>query len=151
MYVIYKIPIVLNIWFEHFLSHKYTTVIKNWYIFWTAQFPLRLYLSGDLQKSRMCNAVVFTYVYLMCQSLKFTTSLSLLQEQDLRYLVEKIWSRQSILSAWEDIFDLVLSRWDKHQEWSPWNCILLTKDEAAAHDRLVDLEEVRGGSSWSLC
>lgn len=99
----------------------------------------------------MCNAVVFTYMYLTCQSLKFTTSLSLLQEQDLRYLVEKIWSRQSILSAWEDIFDLVLSRWDKHQEWSPWNCILLTKDEAAAHDRLVDLEEVRGGSSWSLC
>lgn len=48
------------------------------------------------------------------------------------------------MSAWEDIFDLVLSRWDKHQEWSPWNCILLTKDEAAAHDRLVDLEEVRG-------
>lgn len=81
----------------------------------------------------------------------YGTSLSLLQEQDLRYLVEKIWSRQSILSAWEDIFDLVLSRWDKHQEWSPWNCILLTKDEAAAHDRLVDLEEVRGGSSWSLC
>lgn len=71
-------------------------------------------------------------------------SLPRLQEQDLRYLVEKIWSRQSILSAWEDIFDLVLSRWDKHQEWSPWNCILLTKDEAAAHDRLVDLEEVRG-------
>ena len=64
------------------------------------------------------------------------------QEQDLRYLVEKIWSRQSILSAWEDIFDLVLSRWDKHQEWSPWNCILLTKDEAAAHDRLVDIDEV---------
>lgn len=75
MYVIYKIPIVLNIWFEHFLSHKYTTVIKNWYIFWTAQFPQRLYLSGDLQKSRMCNAVVFTYMYLTCQSLKFTTVL----------------------------------------------------------------------------
>ena len=56
--------------------------------------------------------------------------------------MEKIWSRQSILSAWEDIFDLVLSRWDKHQEWSPWNCILLTKDEAAAHDRLVDIDEV---------
>lgn len=44
MYVIYKLPIVLNIWFEHFLSHKYTTVIKNWYIFWTAQFPQRLSL-----------------------------------------------------------------------------------------------------------
>lgn len=65
-----------------------------------------------------------------------------LQEQDLRYLVEKIWSGQSILSAWEDLYDLTFVRWDKHQEWSPWNCILLTKDEAASHVKLVDLEEV---------
>ena len=71
------------------------------------------------------------------------------QEQDLRYLVEKIWSSQSILSAWEDMFDLVWVRWDKHQEWSPWNCILLTKDEAAAHQRLVNLEEVRLSGCWS--
>ncbi|XP_033745272.1 IQ and ubiquitin-like domain-containing protein [Pecten maximus] len=68
----------------------------------------------------------------------------LLQEQDLRYLVEKIWNSQSILSAWEDLYDLVLVRWDKHQEWSPWNCILLTKDEASAHDKLVNLEEGYG-------
>ncbi|XP_076078527.1 IQ motif and ubiquitin-like domain-containing protein isoform X3 [Mytilus galloprovincialis] len=68
----------------------------------------------------------------------------LLQEQDLRYLVEKIWSGQSILSAWEDLYDLTFVRWDKHQEWSPWNCILLTKDEAASHVKLVDLEEGYG-------
>lgn len=68
----------------------------------------------------------------------------LLQEQDLRYLVEKIWSSQSVLSAWEDLYDLLLVRWDKHQEWSPWNCILLTKDEASAHEKLVDLEEGYG-------
>ncbi|XP_069101065.1 IQ motif and ubiquitin-like domain-containing protein [Argopecten irradians] len=68
----------------------------------------------------------------------------LLQEQDLRYLVEKIWNSQSILSAWEDLYDLVLVRWDKHQEWSPWNCILLTKDESSAHDKLVNLEEGYG-------
>jgi hypothetical protein len=57
-------------------------------------------------------------------------------------LVEKIWSGQSVLSAWEDLYDLTFVRWDKHQEWSPWNCILLTKDEAASHVRLVDLDEV---------
>ncbi|XP_060080948.1 IQ and ubiquitin-like domain-containing protein [Ylistrum balloti] len=68
----------------------------------------------------------------------------LLQEQDLRYLVEKIWNSQSILSAWEDLYDLVLVRWDKHQEWSPWNCILLTKDESSAHEKLVNLEEGYG-------
>lgn len=68
----------------------------------------------------------------------------LLQEQDLRYLVEKIWNGQSILSAWEDLYDLMFVRWDKHQEWSPWNCILLTKDEAAAHVKLHDLEEGYG-------
>lgn len=64
------------------------------------------------------------------------------QENDLRYLVENIWSNQSVLSAWNDPYDLVLCRWDKHQEWSPWNCILLTHDEAEAHKKLFSLEEV---------
>ncbi|CAL1532090.1 unnamed protein product [Lymnaea stagnalis] len=68
----------------------------------------------------------------------------LLQELDLRYLVENIWSNQSVLSAWNDIYDLVLARWDKHQEWSPWNCILLTHDEAEAHKKLFSLEEGYG-------
>ncbi|XP_041350379.1 IQ and ubiquitin-like domain-containing protein isoform X2 [Gigantopelta aegis] len=68
----------------------------------------------------------------------------LLQESDLRYLVENIWSSQSTLSAWDDIFDLVLVRWDSNEEWSPWNCILLTRDEASAHDKLHSLEEGYG-------
>lgn len=57
--------------------------------------------------------------------------------------MDKVWGGQSILSAWDDLFDLTLVRWNKHEEWSPWNCILLTKDEAGAHERLVNLEEVR--------
>lgn len=64
----------------------------------------------------------------------------LLQEADLRYLVENIWATQSSLSAWTDLYDLVLVRWDKDEEWSPWNCILLTKDEAQAHSRIDNLE-----------
>ncbi|XP_072050656.1 IQ motif and ubiquitin-like domain-containing protein [Amphiura filiformis] len=68
----------------------------------------------------------------------------LLQEDDLRYLVENIWATQSALSAWTDLYDLVLVRWDKDEEWSPWNCILLTKDEAQAHARIEDIEKGYG-------
>jgi len=64
------------------------------------------------------------------------------QEKDIRYLVEKIWDRQSIMSAWNDLYDLVLVRWNCQEEWSPWNCILLTKDEAAAHEKIISLDEV---------
>ncbi|XP_015980688.2 IQ and ubiquitin-like domain-containing protein [Rousettus aegyptiacus] len=65
----------------------------------------------------------------------------LMQLQDIQYLTENIWSSQSVLSAWNDLNDLVMVRWDKALEWSPWNCILLTKDEGAAHLRLTSLEE----------
>ena len=65
-----------------------------------------------------------------------------LQESDLRYLVENVWSGQSVVSSWEDLYDLLLVRWDKHKEWSPWNCILLTKEETTAHGKLHNLEEV---------
>ncbi|KAM5255741.1 IQ motif and ubiquitin-like domain-containing protein [Ctenodactylus gundi] len=68
----------------------------------------------------------------------------LMQLQDIQYLVEKIWASQSILSAWDDLNDLVMVRWDKSLEWSPWNCILLTKDEAAAHLKLESLEKDYG-------
>ncbi|XP_030334142.1 IQ and ubiquitin-like domain-containing protein isoform X1 [Strigops habroptila] len=65
----------------------------------------------------------------------------LLQHQDLQYLIEKIWGCQSALSACSDLYDLVMVRWDKQHEWSPWNTILLTKDEADAHLKLCDLQK----------
>ncbi|XP_044102427.1 IQ and ubiquitin-like domain-containing protein isoform X2 [Neovison vison] len=65
----------------------------------------------------------------------------LIQLQDLQYLVENIWASQSVLSAWKDLNDLVMVRWDKSLEWSPWNCILLTKDEGVAHLKLTSIEE----------
>jgi hypothetical protein len=68
----------------------------------------------------------------------------LMQEKDIRYLVEKIWDSQSILSAWNDLYELVLVRWNRHEEWSPWNCILLTKDEAASHEKIDSLEAAYG-------
>ena len=72
------------------------------------------------------------------------------QEADLRYMVESVWNSQSILSAWDELFDLVLVRWDKHEVWSPWNCVLLTKEEAEAHRKLKDLEEVTSHIMSSL-
>ncbi|XP_066118294.1 IQ motif and ubiquitin-like domain-containing protein isoform X1 [Saccopteryx bilineata] len=65
----------------------------------------------------------------------------LMQLEDIQYLTEHIWAAQSALSAWNDLDDLVMVRWDKAVEWSPWNCILLTKEEGAAHLRLTHAEE----------
>lgn len=65
------------------------------------------------------------------------------QLQDIQYLTENIWASQSVLSAWKDLNDLVMVRWDKSLEWSPWNCILLTKDEGATHLKLKSIEEVK--------
>ncbi|XP_032624709.1 IQ motif and ubiquitin-like domain-containing protein isoform X2 [Chelonoidis abingdonii] len=63
------------------------------------------------------------------------------QQKDLQYMVENIWGCQSALSAWDDLHDLVMVRWDKHCEWSPWNTVLLSKDEAKAHLKLHNLQE----------
>ncbi|XP_036037701.1 IQ and ubiquitin-like domain-containing protein [Onychomys torridus] len=68
----------------------------------------------------------------------------LMQLQDIKYLTENIWASQSILSAWDDLNDLVMVRWDKNVEWSPWNCILLTKDEGVAHLKLQSIEQGYG-------
>ncbi|XP_049497715.1 IQ and ubiquitin-like domain-containing protein isoform X1 [Panthera uncia] len=65
----------------------------------------------------------------------------LMQLEDIQYLIENIWASQSALSAWNDLHDLVMVRWDKSLEWSPWNCILLTKDESIAHLKLTSIEE----------
>ncbi|KAM9078083.1 IQ motif and ubiquitin-like domain-containing protein isoform 4-T6 [Megaptera novaeangliae] len=64
-----------------------------------------------------------------------------LKLQDIQYLTENIWASQSVLSAWNDLNDLVMVRWDKSLEWSPWNCILLTKDEGTTHLKLKSVEE----------
>ncbi|KAJ3350569.1 hypothetical protein HDU91_006235 [Kappamyces sp. JEL0680] len=61
-------------------------------------------------------------------------AMALLQESDLRYLIDVVWSRKSAISGVRNLEDLTLTRWDIHQELSPWNCILLTKTESATHD-----------------
>ncbi|NXG14399.1 IQUB protein, partial [Grallaria varia] len=66
---------------------------------------------------------------------------SFVQLRDLQYMIENIWNCQSALSAWSELYDLVMVRWDKQHQWSPWNTILLTKEEADAHLKLCDLEK----------
>ncbi|KAG8577465.1 hypothetical protein GDO81_010190 [Engystomops pustulosus] len=68
----------------------------------------------------------------------------LLQQEDLQYLVENIWGSNSALSACDDLYELAMVRWNKYYEWSPWNCILLTKEEAAAHLKLANADQAYG-------
>ncbi|KAJ3068590.1 hypothetical protein HDU98_008263 [Podochytrium sp. JEL0797] len=62
-------------------------------------------------------------------------ALALLQESDMRHLIDAIWNRQSCISAAKNMDDLVMTRWDREMELSPWNCILLTAAEAEKHDK----------------
>ena len=61
------------------------------------------------------------------------TVLTLMNAGDMRYLVESIWRNQSLLSEERDLKKLVLARWDVNAVLTPWNCVLLTGDEAKAH------------------
>ncbi|KAF7644506.1 hypothetical protein LDENG_00220980, partial [Lucifuga dentata] len=63
----------------------------------------------------------------------------LLQEEDVRYLVEVVWASCSALSACSDLYDLMLVRWERWKDWSPWNCILLSKEEISAHREVEDV------------
>lgn len=35
-----------------------------------------------------------------------------------------------------------MPRWNKSEEWSPWNCVCLTETETRNHNRVENLEEV---------
>jgi len=61
---------------------------------------------------------------------------------DIKQLVISIWNGKSLLSENSNLFSLTLVRWDKYEPWSPWNTILLTRDEAESHDKLENVWEV---------
>ncbi|GAB6029245.1 hypothetical protein CHUAL_005012 [Chamberlinius hualienensis] len=65
-----------------------------------------------------------------------------IKKGDVKYLVEKIWLRKSALSGSTVVNQLQLCRWDMKEVWSPWNCILLTKDEAWLHQLVTNNETV---------
>lgn len=63
----------------------------------------------------------------------------LMSVEDVSYLIDVIWGGASCLSQDTETFRLTLPRWNEHEEWSPWNCILLTQDEAETHEKLSKL------------
>lgn len=78
-----------------------------------------------------------------CRGLScFCVCVCVWQVEDVRYLVEMVWASRSVLHGSGDLYDLVLVRWDRWREWSPWNCILLSKNEAKAHTELEDINKV---------
>lgn len=61
----------------------------------------------------------------------------------MEYLFKNIWDSHSVLSEETDIYSLIFVRWHREEEFTPWNCILLTIEEANAHAKIADPETVR--------
>ncbi|XP_074041281.1 IQ motif and ubiquitin-like domain-containing protein [Leptinotarsa decemlineata] len=66
----------------------------------------------------------------------------ILQDKDIHHIITNIWHGHSALSECNDIYQLRLCRWRKEEEWSPWNCILLTAEEAKVHLKVDKLDTV---------
>lgn len=64
----------------------------------------------------------------------------LMQDNDIYYLINTIWHSHSAISESNDIYQLRMCRWLRHQDWTPWNCILLTVDEVKSHLKIDNLE-----------
>ncbi|CAK1579312.1 unnamed protein product [Parnassius mnemosyne] len=65
-----------------------------------------------------------------------------LQEKDIFFIVEKLWHSHSAISECADMTELRLCRWHVKEDWSPWNCFLVTVQEMKAHLKLEDPEGV---------
>ncbi|CAF1503941.1 unnamed protein product [Rotaria magnacalcarata] len=63
-----------------------------------------------------------------------------LTTNDMEYMFKNIWDSHSVLSEESDIYTLTFVRWNRREEFSPWNCILLTLQEASAHLKMEDVE-----------
>lgn len=61
-----------------------------------------------------------------------------LTPNDVQTIVEQVWGGRSALSQHAELHHLTLARWDCDEPWAPWNVVLLTDGEAAAHARLAD-------------
>mgnify|MGYP005983643491 FL=1 len=66
----------------------------------------------------------------------------IIQDKDIYHIVTHIWHGHSALSECDNVYQLRLPRWDKTKDWAPWNCILLTLEEAKSHLRIERLEDV---------
>lgn len=73
-----------------------------------------------------------------------TAFTALMTDHDIHYMLETIWKGRSAMPQLaepqgalvvEGADELTFTRWDPFMPFSPWNSILLTKAEAATHDR----------------
>ncbi|XP_026821928.1 IQ and ubiquitin-like domain-containing protein [Rhopalosiphum maidis] len=71
-----------------------------------------------------------------------TCLVSLLNAEDIYYLVTNIWKGKSAISDCNDIIQLRLVRWNKELEWSPSNTILLSIEEANSHSKISNLSKM---------
>eukprot|EP00051_Salpingoeca_urceolata_P001763 m.43885 g.43885 ORF g.43885 m.43885 type:complete len:169 (-) comp11665_c0_seq4:45-551(-) len=78
-----------------------------------------------------------------------TQCLFLMTVADIKHLIDKVWAAKSAISQQTEMFHLTLTRWRIDEELSPWNCILLTKDEASAHESVADVDETYGNALLS--
>ncbi|EFN75017.1 IQ and ubiquitin-like domain-containing protein [Camponotus floridanus] len=56
-------------------------------------------------------------------------------------LVNEVWHGRSGISECDDLDQLMLTRFRSELEWAPWNSLLLTKNEAAIHHNITDIED----------
>ncbi|XP_043256891.1 IQ and ubiquitin-like domain-containing protein [Colletes gigas] len=59
-------------------------------------------------------------------------------------LVNDVWHGKSAISQRDRLDELRLVRLRRNVQWSPWNCLLLTANEASVHTRIDDLDEFYG-------
>lgn len=79
----------------------------------------------------------------------FASLAFIIQETDIKYIIENIWHGISILSQCST--DLRLPRWNINEEWSPWNCICLTDTESRIHIICNDLSQIYGEKIMKDC
>lgn len=76
------------------------------------------------------------------QAAAYGSECFLMQPTEVYRLVSVVWKERSAISECSQLNALRLVRWRRHEQWSPWNCVLLTRSEAEAHCRLEgDLAE----------
>ncbi|XP_033212492.1 IQ and ubiquitin-like domain-containing protein [Belonocnema kinseyi] len=72
----------------------------------------------------------------------FSSLAYVMQEPDIYHLINHTWHGRSIVSENNDLYTLRLIRFDIKAEWAPWNCILLTEDEAKTHYHIKKVESL---------
>ena len=72
----------------------------------------------------------------------FSSLAYVMQEADIYHLINHTWHGRSIVSENNDLYILRLIRFDINAEWAPWNCILLTENEAQTHYQIKKVESL---------